>query len=107
MGLRKRQSRFVQKKALLIQYAILLGYELTDGDAYRDSRCSYGHPKSLHRKRLAQDFNIFKDGVLLEGASAEKAHGELHDFWDFLGGNKRIAADLNHYSDADGTTGMR
>jgi len=107
MSLRARQSRFVQMVQLLVGYAHLLGYELTYGDCYRDERCKYGHPKSLHRSRLAVDFNVFRDGEYLQGEAAEVAHSDLHDFWDLIGGNERIAADLNHYSYSDGITGMR
>lgn len=103
MSLRARQSRFVKMVALLIGYADLRGYQLTFGDCYRDGRCKYGHPKSLHRKRLAVDLNVFRDGIYLQGESARKAHEVLHDFWDAIGGNPRITSDLNHYSYSDGS----
>ena len=35
-------------------------YRIRDGDCYRDERCSYGHPKSLHRSRLARDLILDK-----------------------------------------------
>lgn len=92
---------------LLVGYAELCGYELTYGDAYRDERCGYGHPKSLHRQRLAVDFNLFENGVYLSGDDARAAHSKLHDFWDVIGGSGRIRADMNHYSYSDGMTGMR
>ncbi len=107
MSLRSRQSRFVKMVQLLVGYADLCGYELTYGDCYRDERCAYGHPKSLHRQRLAVDFNLFRDGVYLSGDEAREAHGRLHDFWDAIGGNPRINSDLNHYSLSDGTTNRR
>ena len=92
------QRRFTRCIGGLIEKAYYMGYALTFGDAYRDPRVPYGHDKSTHRSRLAVDFNIFKDGVFLEGAEADKAHGELHDYWDTVGGSKRIPGDLNHYS---------
>ena len=107
MTLRERQTRFVRLVQLLVRYADLCGYELTYGDAYRDERCGYGHPRSLHRQRLAVDFNLFEGGVYLTGDDAREAHGRLHDFWDSLGGSERINSDLNHYSYPDGVTGMR
>lgn len=77
----------------------VLGVGLTQGDGYRDSRCGYGHIKSLHRDRLAHDYNVVVNGVvLLEGELCLHAHNKLHDFWDSLGGSPRIEADLNHYS---------
>ncbi len=93
-----KQSKFTLMTGQLIIKAYDLGYELSYGDAYRDSRCPYGHIKSLHRERLAVDFNIKKDGVLLEGEEADKGHNELHDFWDSEGGSRRIEGDLGHYS---------
>lgn len=107
MSLRSRQSRFVKMVQLLVGYADLRGYELTYGDAYRDDRCDYGHPKSLHRKRLAVDFNLFRDGVYLSGDAAKRGHDLLHDFWDAIGGSARISHDLNHYSYSDGESNVR
>ena len=95
MTLQKQQSLFAHKLALLIIEAFGLGYEVTFGDFYRDQRCPYGHEKSLHKKRLAADLNLFKDGRYLTG---EAGHTELHDIWDSMGGAKRIPHDLNHYS---------
>ena len=102
MTLGQKQRKFTLMVGRLINEAYERGYELTFGDAYRDSRVEYGHPDSLHRKRLAVDLNLFKDGeYLIDGAG----HDDLHDFWDLLGGSERIADDLNHYSLAHG--GMR
>ena len=105
MILSEYQQEFTHATALLILYAEQLGYRLTYGDAYRDPRCPYGHAKSLHRSRLAVDFNIFRDGVLLYDEHARRAHNQLHDFWDKIGGAPRINDDLNHYSFA--YNGMR
>jgi hypothetical protein len=70
---------------------------VTLGEGYDDDNT--GHMKgSLHYIRLAQDINLFKDGVYLQGKEAEQAHTLLHDYWDNLGGAERIPKDLNHYS---------
>ena len=98
MKLREKQSVFSRKISVLRLVAFELGFELTDGDAYRDPRVPYGHPRSCHKLRLAQDLNVFKDGVYLEDGEAEKAHNQIHDIWDQMGGAKRIPHDLNHYS---------
>ena len=58
-----------------------LGYELSHGDAYRDKRCNYGHWDSAHRNRLANDYNVFKDGVYLKEGKAFKEVGE---YWESL-----------------------
>jgi len=91
----RKQVKFTLMISQLIAYAYSYGYELTFGDAYRDSRCPYGHIKSLHRSRLAVDFNIFRNGELLTDG---EGHRLLHDFWDSIGGSPRIDDDLNHYS---------
>lgn len=96
MSLRKKQSRFVVMIGQLIVYAESLGYELTFGDAYRDPRVGYGHKNSLHRNRLAVDFNLFKDGKWLSKTSDHKPLGL---YWESIGGawGGRFK-DGNHYS---------
>lgn len=106
MSLGNEQRRFTRLLADLVIYAYEIGYELTYGDAYRDKRMhgevgekkAYGHKNSCHKVRLAVDFNIFEDGKYLQGSEATFAHNRLHDYWDQLGGGKRIKHDLNHYS---------
>lgn len=103
----------VKRIAQLIQYAESLpGYELTNGDAYRDPRCPYGSPKSLHRERLANDFNLFVGGEYIDGqrdgqpCDEEIAYWEtLGIFWESLGGTwggrfetGPSAGDYNHFS---------
>lgn len=99
MNLREKQSEFAQMVALLIQKAALLGYDVTLGDAYRDPRCPYGSEKSLHRKRLAIDLNLFNDaGQYLTSTDDHKPLGE---WWQKMGGEwggKDNRNDGNHYS---------
>jgi len=102
MSLRVKQTKFSHMLALLILHAEALGYEVTMGDVYRDNRVPYGHPKSLHKSRLAVDINLFRDGEWLTDGSG---HDVLHDYWDSIGGAERISDDMNHYSLAHG--GMR
>ncbi len=88
------QRKFVLMVAKLIIYAYEQGYELSFGESYNAS--GTGHMKgSVHYVRLAQDLNTFKDGVWIQDGSI---HSILHDYWDTLGGAKRIEKDLNHYS---------
>ena len=89
------QIKFTQMIALMVGYATLRGWGLTYGDAYRDRRVTYGHPESLHRWRLAVDFNLFKDGIFVADGTG---HDALHDYWDTVGGAPRIVDDMNHYS---------
>jgi hypothetical protein len=92
----EKQQRFTQMIARLIYWARDNGYQLTFGDAFRDDRCAYGQPFSLHKKRLAVDFNLFKDGIFLPTTEDHKPLGE---FWESIGGSwGGRFKDGNHYS---------
>lgn len=90
--------------AKLIIFAYKQGYELTLGDAYRDPRVhgefgkkqGYSHSKSNHKRRLAIDLNLFRNGVYL---TSSEAHRPLGEYWESLGGawGGRFS-DGNHYS---------
>jgi hypothetical protein len=95
MTLREKQSEFVRMVGLLIEYAYNNGYELTFGHAMRCVDCPTGHKHSLHKKRLAVDLNIFRNGEYLTDGSG---HRQLHQYWSMLGGATSIGKDLNHYS---------
>ena len=87
----------------LIAYADSLGYELTFGDAYRSPKVKYGHKRSLHRKRLAVDLNLFIDGKWMKKT---KDFRKLGQHWESLGGSwGGRFGDGNHFSLAHG--GMR
>ena len=95
MSLQPKQSEFARMTALLIQYATQLGYELTYGHTYAES----GHiDGSFHYKRLAVDFNLFKDGKYL---TETEDHRPLGEFWENIGGTwggRFERPDGNHYS---------
>lgn len=97
LSLRKIQSEFCRKVALLIQFAYEQGYELTFGDAY----ATLGHiADSFHSKRLAIDLNLFKDGKYLIDTAD---HEPLGLFWESLGGTwGGRFRDGNHYSWGEG-----
>lgn len=96
MKLYLKQARFLHMTQLLIAYAHMLGYELTYGDAKRPDDATYGQEHSLHKKRLALDLNLFKDGVYL---SSTEDHRVLGEFWEFIGGSwGGRFHDGNHYS---------
>jgi hypothetical protein len=106
MSLGKKQEKFARLLPALLNHIHLMGYEARLGDLFRDSRVhgdvgvkmGYGHKNSCHKLKLAIDINLTKDGVYLEGAAAQIAHNQIHDYWDMVGGSERIAHDLNHYS---------
>ena len=69
------QSEFSTLVAKLILHANDIGYQVTFGDAFRDQRVTYGHPNSTHRKRLAVDLNLFRDGTYLEKTNDHRELG--------------------------------
>ena len=115
-SLTDKQARFTVMISQLISYADSLpGYQLTFGDAYRSPEVTYGHSESLHRSRLAVDFNLFVDGAWIDGRgdAAEMTEEwllwlKLGRFWEFIGGTwggrftGPIARDMNHFSLAHG-----
>ena len=105
MSLGSEQRAFVADIAKLIAWAYENGYELSFGDAYRDPRLhgmmgvdkGYGHPRSNHKRRLAVDFNLFKDGEYLD---ASDDHADLGTYWESLHPHNRWGGryrDGNHY----------
>lgn len=105
MTLGEKQRKFTHMIAHLIVWAYDQGYELTFGDAYRDPRVhgapgerlagGYSAAYSNHKLRLAVDLNLFKDGKYL---TSDADHAPLKDFWESIGGGRRINGDSNHYS---------
>ena len=108
----QKQRRFTRYVGLLIEFAYQQGYELTFGDAYRDPRAhgavgekrGYSSASSLHKERLAVDFNLFKDGKYL---TSTEAHRPLGEYWESLSpdcswGGRFSNPDGNHYSIAHG-----
>ena len=105
MKLSEKQRAFTRMIADLIWYAYDAGYELTFGDAYRDPRVhgelgkkkSYSSASSNHKIRLAVDLNLWVNGEYIT-TSEHKAWDDLHNYWESLGGAKRIKDDANHFS---------
>ena len=114
MTLGQKQRLFTRLTGLLIEFAYENGYELTYGDAYRDPRAFgqvgekrlYSSSNSVHKSRLAVDFNLFKDGKFL---TSSEDHRTLGEFWktlhpdccwggDFKNSRGQPAPDGNHYS---------
>ena len=111
MSLRQRQSQFALAVAHLVLHAAEMGYEVTHGDAYRDPRVhgevgekkAYGHPSSQHKKRLAIDLNLFKDGKYLPNTDD---HEPLGEWWEKTYGYQGARwggrfRDGNHYEFKD------
>lgn len=104
LSLGQKQRLFPKMLHELDKFMWSKGYEYTLGDSFRDPRLhgelgvklGYGHPKSGHKIKLAQDRNLFKDGVYLQTTEAHKIFGE---YWESLGGSwGGRFGDGNHYS---------
>lgn len=104
MTLRQKQSLFSFLLAKLVLYAYEMGFELTEGESYRtpeqaelNEKNGIGIKDSLHTKRLAKDYNLFKDGLWLTDS---ESHRILGDYWETLHPNCRWGGrwrDGNHY----------
>lgn len=102
----KLQIEFTKLVPALLQKAFGLGYDVTLGDAFRDSRVhgamgvkmGYGHPRSAHKLRIAIDLNLFKNG---EYKGNTEDHRELGEWWEKQHPQARWGGrfnDGNHYS---------
>jgi len=95
MKLGDKRRKFTVMIALLIQYALFMGYEISF-----DKEHPHHMRGSLHFEGLAKDFNLYKDGVYL---IMTKEHEAIGKFWEFLGGTwGGKFDDGNHYSMAHG-----
>lgn len=114
MTLSEKQRVFTMNIGKLIGWAYANGFELTFGDAYRDPRLAAlnaeegkGIVNSLHSRRLAVDFNLFKDSAYI---AQSEMYRPLGDFWKSLdeqnrwGGDFKPLADGNHFSMEDAGT---
>ena len=81
------QELFMMLVPRLLDYAHDQGYKLRGGDLYRDprvfgeigERLGYGHARSGHKRKLALDLNLFKDGVYL---NKTEDHQKLGEWWE-------------------------
>ncbi len=108
MTLTGLQEQFAVDIAALINYAASRGYGLTFGDAYRDPRLhgafghkdSYSAAHSVHKVRLAVDFNLFIKGKYITTGD-HPAYVDLGEQWESLGPHNRWGGrfdDPNHFS---------
>jgi len=115
LTLGQKQKLFMRLLPRLIDYMHEQGYEVSQGDGFRDPRAYgepgetmvtadgqkvYGRRYSCHKFKLAKDLNLYKDGVYLTKTSDHRKCGEfwesLHELcvWGGANGNN----DGNHYS---------
>lgn len=106
MTLGQKQRLFARLIPRLIDKAHELGFEVTLGDAFRDSRVfgklgakqGYGNAFSCHKIRLAIDLNLFKDGEFLQKSDDHKPLGEWWEQQHELACWGGRFNDGNHYS---------
>lgn len=105
MSLGKDQETFSRLITKHLQWLFDNGYEVRLGDCYRDPRVhgeygekvGYGAAKSQHKKKLALDINLFKDGIYL---TTSDGHKESAIHWESLNKHCRSGirySDSNHY----------
>ena len=108
MSLSSTQQEFTKCVADLILHSHQKGYGLTIGDAYRDPRVhgnfgqkgSYSAASSVHKVRLAIDFNLFFDGEYIADGN-HPAYNDLGSYWESLHNLARWGGrfkDANHFS---------
>lgn len=101
MKLSEKQAKFAGMVARLILHAEALGYRVTLGEAYRMPEATHGHPRSLHKQRLAIDLNLFiqDSSGRWQYKPNSSAHLPLGEYWESLGGAFGGRwGDGNHYS---------
>lgn len=110
MTLGQRQRKFSLMLAKHIVWLYSRGYEVSMGDGFRDPRVhgkfgekvAYGEKNSFHKKKLAHDLNLFKDGKYLASTAGHLESGEQ---WEKAGGTwggRFAKKDGNHYSLGEG-----
>ena len=108
MSLSEKQQIFTTCIGKLIAYADSKKYGLTMGDAYRDPRVhgefkekkAYGSANSVHKIRLAHDFNLYIDGKWISDGD-HPALRNLGEYWESLDISARWGGrfnDANHFS---------
>ncbi len=96
MSLGQQQEKFAMMVADLLNKANELGYSVRLGHTLRCEDCKTGKKNSLHKKKLAIDLNLFKDGVYL---TKTEDHQRLGEYWESIGGSwGGRFNDGNHYS---------
>jgi hypothetical protein len=109
MSLIAAQAEFLLDVCKLVQFATEQGFVLTAGELYRTPEQQEIYMKtgrsqtmdSLHLKRLAVDFNIFKDGGLVWDKAVLAPLGAYWESLDPLnswGGNGKKLVDTPHFS---------
>ena len=98
MTLGQKQELFSLLLVKLLNKAFELGFDVRCGHLMRCQNCYIGHKNSNHKKKLAIDLNLFKDGDFM---TKSEDHKELGEYWESLHSLCRWGGrfkDANHYS---------
>lgn len=99
LTLRQRQELFARLLSGLIWKATFSSDSaVTLGEAWRHPKAEHGHPRSLHKLRLAIDLNLFKNGKYLTKTSDHEPLGEWWERQHELCRWGGRFGDGNHYS---------
>lgn len=105
MNLIEKQKLFPQLLAKFYMDLKNMGYEFTQGEAYRPpetaklySQAGKGITNSLHCLRLALDLNLFKNNVFLTKLEDYRPAGEL---WESYSTSQATCAWGGRFQDAD------
>lgn len=109
MSLGEKQQRFASCLGQFLGHIDRIeGVAVTLGDGYRDERLhgvfgekkGYGHPKSMHKLRLAQDLNLFVNNEYIKDGN-HTMYKVLGSIWEGLDPDARWGGDFgdaNHFS---------
>lgn len=98
MRLGEKQELF---SILIAQHVVWLyeqGYKVRTGHAMRCKNCPVGRATSLHKSKLAEDLNLFKDGDFLTTTEDHRISGEKWESRHELCSWGGRFNDGNHYS---------
>lgn len=98
MKLGEKQELF---SILIAQHVVWLyeqGYKVRTGHAMRCRNCLVGRKTSLHKEKLAEDLNLFKDGEFLQSTESHRISGEKWESRHELCSWGGRFQDGNHYS---------
>lgn len=110
MRLSEAQREFSRHLVYLKTHILASGDEFTEGDSYRDPRVhgqygekvAYGRSDSDHKLRLADDINLYIDGVYQTTTEAHRPYGE---YWKALHPDNYWGGDLDSDGDGQGDDG--
>ena len=100
MRLSTKRIEFSTNISKLVLYLNGEGIGVAYDQVKRCNRCETGLPNSVHKVGLAADLLFYIDDVWLatDDPRTLETYSMAHDYWDSLGGSKRIKKDLNHFS---------